>query len=74
MIHNVYYKMVEEYLIYFGNIYFPVRQIKPFFFFHLRGLASSDLENSFTSSTSSWTVAGRKACLCTECLCLSVVL
>lgn len=32
MIHNVYYKMVEEYLIYFGNIYFPVRQIKHFFF------------------------------------------
>lgn len=33
MIHNVYYKMVEECLIYFGNIYFPVRQIKHFFFF-----------------------------------------
>ena len=62
MIHNVYYKMVEECLIYFGNIYFPVRQIKHFFFFflHLRGLASSGLENSFMSSTSSWTMAGRK--------------
>ena len=33
MIHNICYKKVEECIIYFGKIYFPVRQIKQFFFF-----------------------------------------
>lgn len=33
MIHNVCCKKAEVCITYSGNIYFPVRQIKPFFFF-----------------------------------------
>ena len=62
MIHNVCCKKAEVCITYSGNIYFPVRQIKHFFFFflHLKGLLSSDLENSRTCNTPSLTMAGRK--------------
>lgn len=52
MICSVCYTKAGKCIIYFGKIYFPIRQIKYIFILHLNGLASSDLENSFMWHTS----------------------